>query len=106
MSDDPSAPEPKTLPDLDAEADKPRVGPIDKAYWQAAKSWDRHRREAERREVNDPTKNRLLYNGLLRQAINLHGPLPTPREKDLKAHERLADVLRRRPADRGNGDTA
>ena len=73
-----------------------------KAYFLAAKSWDKHRRALQREEENDPATNGRILDRLIEHAMRVHGgPLMDDPKEDL-AESKLAHVLSQRatnPAD-------
>lgn len=91
--------EPMTAIPTLSEVDKVKM----KAYFLAAKSWDKHRRALQREEENDPATNSRILDLLIEQAMRVHGgPLMDDPKEDL-AESKLAHVLSQRainPADR------
>ena len=67
-----------------------------KRYFEAAKGWDKLRRDMIRKEPNDPVANRRSYNYLMEMVRNVHPGLLLDDAKEDEAESRLARALSRR----------
>jgi len=81
----------KPLPLL---TDEDRV--VMKRYFEAAKQWDKLRRDGIRKERNDPVRNRVAYNHLMQMIRSAHPGLLVDDEKEDEVESRLARTLSRR----------